>query len=668
MRRRARHRWVLNATMAVLSAGAISGVGVGAANSASASSTSSLYGWGLNTNSQLGDGNTTNALNPEVITLPDGVTPVTGAGGGNHTLMIGSDENLYAWGYNAYGQLGTGTVGTNSTPAEVSLPAGVIPLSVAAGGDHSLALGSDGTVYAWGYNAYGQLGNGTTTDSHIPIAVSLPAGVSANAIAAGGFFSMALGSDGNVYTWGQGADGALGNGGTADEDMPVEVPLPTGVTATAIAAERHSALAIGSDGVLYAWGLNSQGELGNGGTTEADSPVTVSMPSGVTATAIAGGGRHSLAVGSDGLLYTWGYNAYGQVGNGTTTVQETPVQIALPSGVEPMAVAGGQISSYVIGTDGNLYSWGYNGDGELGNGGTTNGETPAPVSLPAPSLPATGVIAGSSAKVGFAIATTTTPFFPCTAGFDQACMAAPAGYTSANLAWDDTFQGTTLDSTHWSDILGGPVPIGAWSTSPCCNMPTIANGATVANTNSSNLDTSNPSTGQVLFHFPTGGFYLQVRFKVSDLSQGFFPAIWFPLDNFNTDPNEPVHGGEIDLFEGGMLGGACSSVATANDCVEFNYGGCCDPDGMVQGFDNVGYDITENFVTMGLELVPGSHASFYVNGALVLTDSNGPTIGVVPNYNLEITPQGSPGNVGWHTSGAGTGSMEIAEVQVYSLP
>jgi hypothetical protein len=89
---------------------------------------------------------------------------------------------------------------------------------------------------------------------------------------------------------------------------------------------------------------------------------------------------------------------------------------------------------------------------------------------------------------------------------------------------------------------------------------------------------------------------------------------------------------------------------------------------MVQGFDNVGYDITKNFVTMGLELVPGSHANFYVNGALVLTDSNGPTIGSVPNYNLEITPQGSPGNVGWHTSGAGTGSMQIAEIQVYSLP
>ncbi len=405
---RAGRAWVLNATLALLVAAATSLVGVAAtATSASASSTSSLYGWGLNANSQLGNGNTTNALSPFVITLPSGVTPVAGAGGADHTLMIGSDGNLYAWGYNGYGQLGIGNLTQESTPVKVSMPAGVIPLSVAAGNDHSLAIGSDGKIYAWGHNSFGQLGNGTTTDSHVPIAISLPAGVSARAIAAEGFSSMALGSDGNVYTWGDGANGALGNGGTANQNTPVKVSLPAGVTATAIAAERHSAMAIGSNGVLYAWGVNTDGELGNGTTTQANSPVAVSMPGGVTASAIAGGGAHSLAVGSNGLLYAWGYNAYGQVGNGTTAVQKTPVQIALPSGVDPVAVTAGMDSSYTIGSDGTLYAWGYNGDGELGNGGTTNGKTPAPVSLPALSLPATAVFSGSSAEAGFAIATTT---------------------------------------------------------------------------------------------------------------------------------------------------------------------------------------------------------------------------------------------------------------------
>jgi alpha-tubulin suppressor-like RCC1 family protein len=669
---------VLNATIAVLAAGATSALGVGPTTPAGASSTSSLYGWGLNSNYQLGDGSTTNAVSPELITLPSWVTPIAGAVGGDHTLIIGSDENLYAWGYNAYGQLGIGTVGAQSAPVTVSMPAGVTPLSVAAGNDHSLAIGSDGTVYAWGYNAFGQLGNGTTTDSHVPIAVSLPAGVSANAIAAGAFFSMALGSDGNVYTWGDGANGALGNGGTANEETPVEVPLPAGVTATAIAAERYSALVIGSNGVLYAWGRNSHGELGNGGTSEADSPVTVSTPDGVTASAIAGGGRHALMIGSDGNLYAWGYNAYGQVGNETTTVQPTPVQVALPSGVEPVAIAGGMNSSYTIGSDGNLYAWGYNGDGELGNGGTINSETLAPVSLPALSLPATGVFSGSSSETGFAVATTTTTTTQsgnCTAGFDQPCMAVPPGYNSSQMVLDETFPGPGLDSD-WSDVTGGPAPIGSWSTAPCCNQPTVSDGLTVDNTKSTNADTSNPETGQVLFQFPSA-FYLQVRFKVSDMSQGFFPAIWMPFDDFNTQPNEPVNGNDINPFEGGELGdtpalgaaGNCTSVTTANDCVEANYGSA-DPaiGNSEQFFYNVGYDITQNFVTLGVEVEPGNHVSFYYNGTLIGSDTNGSTIGSDPNYNLQITPQLPFCTCGWHTNGSGTGSVEVSEVQVYSAP
>ncbi len=466
--------------MAVLAAGATSAVGVGATTPASASSTSSLYGWGLNANNQLGNGNTNNALSPQLITLPSGVTPVAGAGGADHTLMIGSDGYLYAWGLNQYGQLGIGNLTTESTPVKVSMPAGVIPLSVAAGNDHSLAIGSNGTVYAWGHNAFGQLGNGTTTDSHVPTAVSLPAGVSANAIAASGFASMAIGSDGNVYTWGDGANGALGNGGTANETTPVKVSLPAGVTATAIAAERYSVLVIGSNGVLYAWGQNNDGQLGNGGTTEANSPVTVSMPGGVTASAIAGGGLHSLAVGSNGLLYAWGYNAYGQVGNGTTTVQKTPVQIPLPVGVDPVAIAGGMDSSYMIGSDGKLYSWGYSGDGELGNGGTTKGETPAPDSLPALSLPATGLFAGSSASVGFAIATTTP--VPTTTTVSTSASTSVYGQSvtiTATVAPDDG--SGTVEFLNGSNAISGcaavPLTLSGGNQQAQCSTSSLAIGS-----------------------------------------------------------------------------------------------------------------------------------------------------------------------------------------------
>jgi hypothetical protein len=204
-------------------------------------------------------------------------------------------------------------------------------------------------------------------------------------------------------------------------------------------------------------------------------------------------------------------------------------------------------------------------------------------------------------------------------------------------------------------------------------MPLINNGATLSNTANQNLDTANPTTRTTLFHFPSAGFYLQVRFKVSDTSQGFFPAIWFPFDNWccipNPNPNAPKNGNEIDFYEGGMLGGQCATAATANDCVEFNYGGggSLDPGNFDQGFYNVGYDITQNFVTVGAEVVPGQHVKMWYNSHLVLDDENGANIGAQPNYNLEITPQGTPGG-SWHTQGPGTGTMYISEVQVYSLP
>ncbi len=136
--------------------------------------------------------------------------PTMGAAGGDHSLAVGSNGVLYAWGLGIDGQLGNGTTTTSLTPVPVSLPAGVVPVAVAAGDDHSLALGSNGTLYAWGYNGFGQLGNGTKTNELTPIAVSFPAGVTTTAISAGTDFSLALGSDGNVYAWGDGNLGASG--------------------------------------------------------------------------------------------------------------------------------------------------------------------------------------------------------------------------------------------------------------------------------------------------------------------------------------------------------------------------------------------------------------------------------------------------------------------------
>ena len=310
-------------------------------------------------------------------------------------------STLYAWGSGGAGQLGNGTTtAAQTTPVAVSLPSGVTGTAVAAGADTGYAIGSDGTLYAWGNGQADQLGDDSTASSNTPVVVLLPAGVTPTAVAAGGKTGYAIGSDGVLYAWGYGVDGELGNGTNGDVSgvagIPVAVSLPAGVTATAIAAGEKTGYAIGSDGVLYAWGEGDRGELGNGSTTVIQNlPVTVSLPPGVIPTAIAAGQETAYAIGSDGNLYAWGYGGAGELGNGTyTSIQSTPVVVSLPSGVTPTTIAAGYADGYAISSAGVLYGWGYGADGELGNG--TNGPfqtTPGAVSLPS-GVSATAIAAG----------------------------------------------------------------------------------------------------------------------------------------------------------------------------------------------------------------------------------------------------------------------------------
>lgn len=254
------------------------------------------------------EANTTYDANPQI------------KGGYYHTLALTSDGKIKAWGYNAYGQLGNGTTTNSTTPVQVIGITGVT--TITAGGYHSLALTSDGKVWAWGHNTYGQLGNGTTTHSSVPVQVTGITGT-VIAVAAGAYHSLALTSDGKVWSWGYNDHGQLGNGTTTSSTTPVEVTSLTG--ATAIAAGGLYTLALTPDGKAWAWGFNGDGELGNGDTKNSKTPVQVIGLTG--ATAIAAGGYHSLALTPDGEVWAWGYNADGELGNGTTTNSSVPVQI-----------------------------------------------------------------------------------------------------------------------------------------------------------------------------------------------------------------------------------------------------------------------------------------------------------------------------------------------------
>lgn len=295
------------------------------------------------------------------------------AAGAFHSTVLCNDNTVQAFGNNSYGQLGNGTFTDSNIPIQVTDLTGINKL--AAGLYHSLALKNDGTVWAWGYNNSGQLGNGTFSNSNIPIQISSLASIIA--IASGWSHSLALKNDGTVWAWGRNSSGQLGNGDTINSSTPIQVSSLIGITA--IAAGSGYSFALKNDGTVWAWGHGSFGELGNGSFTNSSVPIQDSSLSGVIA--IAGGAIHSLALKSDGTVWAWGYNNYGQLGNGTY-ISGTCVPLQDSSLSNVSSIAAGFFHSLAVKNDGTVWAWGSNSYGELGLGYPSgNAHAPLQVSI-----------------------------------------------------------------------------------------------------------------------------------------------------------------------------------------------------------------------------------------------------------------------------------------------
>ncbi len=327
------------------------------------------WAWGSNSDGEVGDGTNIYRTKPVQVTGPGGVGYLSGANtvsaGFYHSVALRSDGTVWAWGDNTYGQLGDNTNTDRATPVQVSGLTGVT--AVSAGFGHSLALKDDGTVWAWGRNDGGQLGTGNTRNQKTPQQVKNLNGVIA--IAAGLYHSLALKNDGTVWGWGE----ASAVGSTTNERTPVEIVGPGGIgylsQVTAIAAGAHS-LALRTDGTVWAWGRNDWGQLGNGTAYARTWPDQVKDSSGsgylTGVTAIAAGDYHSLALRSDGTVWSWGRNYEYQLGDGTNTVRLLPVQVGGLSGIT--AIEGGGYFSFGLDGNGNPWAWGENSYGQLGDG------------------------------------------------------------------------------------------------------------------------------------------------------------------------------------------------------------------------------------------------------------------------------------------------------------
>jgi len=358
----------------------------GVAHTCALSSTGSVLCWGSNEFGQLGNGSTTSITSPvQVVGLT--ASAVSIAAGSESTCALTAAGTVWCWGDNSNGQLGNGTYTQSTVPVQVMDPTGNAPLSnvarIAAGQSHACAVTSAGASLCWGDNSKGQLGNGTEIVSSLPVPVSGLAS-SVSTVAAGSDFICAVTADGGAKCWGDGTSGQLGNGTTANSALPSSVlagnrstPLSGVVT---ISAGFENACALTTEGTVLCWGANDAGQLGNGVAGAASAlPVEVLDSNGKSplggVVAISSGLDSNCAVTAAGVTECWGANASGQLGNGSTTNSSTPVVVAGLSS-GVAAIASGDQHSCAANNTGSAQCWGSNGNGQLANGTTHSSAVP----------------------------------------------------------------------------------------------------------------------------------------------------------------------------------------------------------------------------------------------------------------------------------------------------
>ncbi|GAA0983647.1 hypothetical protein GCM10009555_055840 [Acrocarpospora macrocephala] len=377
-----RRSWLARLAVGTVVAASVVGPAV-SAQAVTGTGWSHAAGWGQNQFGEVGDGG---------ATAPQASTPVAvdGAGhgftkvsaGNGHSVAIGTFGTVWTWGNNNVGQLGDGTTQRRLSPVRVQGLIGVV--DVAAGEDFTLAVTSNGAVWAWGNNYAGQLGDGTTQRRFSPVQATALSGVTQ--VSAGMDFGLALRADGTVWGWGENSIGQLGLGTWTDQPFPAQLPTLTGVDK--VDAGYYHALARRTDGTVWGWGYNWDGQVGDG--TQISRPLPVLVFSG-NALDLSAGGLHSLAIRSDGRLFAWGDNTHGQLGIGTTEGKLRPAKVR-DLGLNVRVVSAGYLHSLALLADGTAWASGDNEFGQLGTGSPAG--TLIPVQVP-------GLAAVSGISAGF---------------------------------------------------------------------------------------------------------------------------------------------------------------------------------------------------------------------------------------------------------------------------
>ena len=326
-----------------------------------------LWGWGYNIRGILGD-NTTTAKSSPIQTIAAGTNWKSVATGTYLTAAIKTDGTLWLWGENDYGQLGTNDITHRSSPIQ-TVSGGTNWKQVSCGSGHTAAIKTDGTLWTWGNNVlYGQLGDNTTTSRSSPVQ-TVSGGTNWKQVSCGANHTAAIKTDGTLWLWGQGFNGQLGTSNNTNYSSPVQT-VSGGTNWKQVSCGGSNTSAIKTDGTLWSWGLNANGQLGDNSSFPKSSPVQT-ISGGTNWKQVSISGPSTFAIKTDGTLWCWGQNNNGELADNTITHRSSPVQ----------TISGGtnwkQVScSVAIKTDGTLWIWGSNDGGQLGDNTTTHRSSP----------------------------------------------------------------------------------------------------------------------------------------------------------------------------------------------------------------------------------------------------------------------------------------------------
>ncbi|EOA13376.1 hypothetical protein CARUB_v10026414mg [Capsella rubella] len=344
-------------------------ISAGASHSVALLSGDIVCSWGRGEDGQLGHGDAEDRPSPTQLSALDGHQIVSVTCGADHTVAYSqSGMEVYSWGWGDFGRLGHGNSSDLFTPLPIKALHGIRIKQIACGDSHCLAVTMEGEVQSWGRNQNGQLGLGDTEDSLVPQKIQAFEGIRIKMVAAGAEHTAAVTEDGDLYGWGWGRYGNLGLGDRSDRLVPERVTSTGGEKMSMVACGWRHTISVSYSGALYTYGWSKYGQLGHGDLEDHLVPHKLEALGNSFISQISGGWRHTMALTSDGKLYGWGWNKFGQVGVGNNLDQCSPVQVRFPDDQKVIQVSCGWRHTLAVTERNNVFAWGRGTNGQLGIG------------------------------------------------------------------------------------------------------------------------------------------------------------------------------------------------------------------------------------------------------------------------------------------------------------